>query len=245
MLWGDATGGPCVTQARAKGIALTLSTGAPGMDTIHRALDLAGLDQVAASDEPDCLRMINACKPDLVIADAGADPAQTAAFAQRIQSARLTQALPMLFVGSKGQTPADLVQISPDSTVSEAFIDLRALLRRERPTVLRDTRISKGFALDEQRFKITYGDSAHDLSKSELCLIGPFFDAPNAIFDRPTLERLAFNTATHATGNRQIEFYINKLRRVLKRDLGVDPLQLVRGAGYQLDASGAHGAAAP
>lgn len=232
MLWDNPDLQIVELHSDRRGLALALvSSGAlPG--TIRTALDLAGFDVLTVEGVDACLTDIALRKPDVVLydldtLDAGVD------FPQQVAQARVTETLPILAI-SENSALAQGPDLSASSTETEVFLKLRALLRRERPIALRGKRQSGPFVLDEPGFRLSCDGAQADISKTDLCLLGPFFDVRDAVFDRQSLECLSFASHARQPGNRSIDVYISRMRRHVRAQTGIDPLRSIRGIGYAL-----------
>lgn len=233
MLWDKADLEPVGLVSDKRGLALALTDCSNLIGTLSRALDLARFDVIPVDDEAACLAQITANKPDIVFVDERV-VVNASDFHSRVDQTRVTESLPLLPIRQKGQAGLSALTLHHDSAETEIFLKTRALLRRDRHVALRGDRRSGPFILDEPRFKLHFNDRSVDLSKIELCLLGPFFDLDHAVFDRDSLEQLAFSESARKVGTRIVDFKISRIRRRLKAQLGIDPLRSVRGVGYAL-----------
>lgn len=220
MLWDKSDVTPVRLVARRRGVAIALTTCRDLTDRIRSALDLACFDVISIESLSKCIAAIATEKPDIILLDARWS-ANLVALQTTIAQARVTESLPVL-------------PISPDSAQTEIFLKTRAVLRHERPGALRGQRQSGSLLLDEPRFKLSLAEKSVDLSKPDLCLLGPFFDLEDAVWDRQSIERLLFDGAHRKAGSRIVDFQISRMRRRVKACIGVDPLRSVRGVGYAL-----------
>ena len=202
------------------------------------ALRCAGLSMTKARTKEDLLHRIGQAKPDLVVilgAQDGHDPASLLA---DINASRRTETMPVLFISEAGiqcaGAYANFDRIAPDSGVFETFLAVRALLRRERPWILQESRCYGALQLDEARFRLAYGQRTAALGKLDINILGPFFDAPGHVFDRRMLQRLAYEYGRWKKGSRLIDAGVCRTRGLLMEHLGFDPIQTVRGVGYRL-----------
>lgn len=233
MLWDKTALEPIRLVSQKRGLALALTQCSHLMDTLARAMDLARFDVIRVDDEAACLAQIATSKPDIVFVDERR-VVNTGHFHSRVNQARVTESLPLLPIRQKGNAGLSALSLHQDSLETEIFLKTRALLRHDRHVALRGDRRSGSFILEEPRFKLHFNDKSVDLSKIELCLLGPFFDIDDAVFDRDSLEQLAFPESARKVGSRIVDFKISRIRRRLKAQLGVDPLRSVRGVGYAL-----------
>lgn len=220
-----------ITQKRR--LALALTTSSCLVRKLRDAIEIAGFDLVAVKDVERCTAAISMEKPDIVFLDLRLVD-YTAEFKNRLAEARVTETLPILPIRPHICHDTRSMSLTPQSPKSEIFLKTRALLRRERPVALKGKRHNGPFVLDEPRFKLNYADKSADLSKPELCLLGPFFDVDEVVLDRRSLEILAFLQNDRKVGSRIVDFQISRMRRRLNSQLGTDPLRSVRGVGYTL-----------
>lgn len=233
MLWDKIDLEAVEIQSEKRSLALALTSCNELIGQLTSAMDLAGLDLVAVDHEETCLTAITRNKPDIVFADERLIE-NTTNFQDRVLLARVTESLPILPIKRVKLDEMSSLGINLQSPVIEIFLKARALLRMERPSALTSKRLRGAFVLDEPRFKLCFQDKSADLSKAELCLIGPFFDVGYGVLDRTLIEQLALSDDADKFVDRIVDFKISRMRRRLKVQLGIDPLQSVRGIGYAL-----------
>ena len=234
MHWVEPTGSPSRIRPVAEG-GRALAFLEDGQDhyILSRAVKLAGIETLTLFDFDILPDVVKNFRPDLIVTRASSLRVLQHCFVDKVQEIKHTETLPVLFLD------AGLEYFGENSfgvfdAVHFLFLRIRSLLRRERPSALSGIRREGGLVLNEAEFRLSFGEKSHDLTKSELCLIGPFFDSPETVFDRITLEHLAFDTNKYVSGNRQLDFHISRLRRSLRQSLDLDPLRAVRGRGYEL-----------
>ncbi len=197
---------------------------------IAQACDLAAINVLVAKNFDICLSHVAAYKPDLVLQDialTGTWPD----FINHVAKQRVTPSLPVLdFVGE----PNTFLNLGPKSNTAEALLTIKGLLRRERPCALNDTRQVGEFSLDVASFKLFHATDWVGISKADLCILGPFFDVPDIVFDRCSLARLVFGSTGMCYSSRTIDAQVSRMRRYVNAHLGVDPIRSVRGVGYAL-----------
>jgi two-component system, OmpR family, phosphate regulon response regulator PhoB len=216
-------------QDRRRALMLWLSPDGPPA-AIAKACDLAAIDMVEARQIDAGLAAIALHRPDIVVSDLALTEACDS-FANRVAAQRTTETLPMLDYATQAGTGHALCRTT---SVTHAFLTIRAQLRRERPCALKGMRQAGPFQLDEPGFKLRHGTACAGLSKSDLCILGPFFDVADVVFDRISLERLSFARDEKDRKSRSIDAHVSRMRRHVKAQLGVDPLRSVRGIGYAL-----------
>lgn len=233
MLWDRKDLEAVETVTEKRGLALAITRCADLSCKLRIAMDLTSFDLIEAGDIEICLVAVTTRKPDIVFLDRRL-VANFADFQSRLAQARVTENLPVLPILQDDATEGRSLSLGTQSEVAEIFLKTRAIIRRERPIALRGIRRSGSLILDEHRFKLFFDDRNADLNKIELCLLGPFFDVDNAVLDRQSLEKLAFDGSERKVGTRIVDFQVSRMRRRVKARLGIDPLRSVRGIGYAL-----------
>ncbi|MFK5926630.1 MAG: response regulator transcription factor [Desulfuromusa sp.] len=111
---------------------------------------------------------------------------------------------------------------------------VKAILRRTQPASTLATRILKfgQLQLDPEKYKVTLGQKAINLTTSEYKLLHTLMASPGRVFSRAELLR-KFYKQEEAVIERVIDVHINKLRQKIE----VDPsnptiIETVRGFGY-------------
>ncbi|MFO8175525.1 MAG: Ig-like domain-containing protein [Longimicrobiales bacterium] len=196
--------------AACVGRVLVLEATAGLPPAVAAAIGLSGLSWNTVTDPARCLSVVPLEKPDLVLIVAEAWTPDWAGFAQQLDTRRVTETLPLLFVVQRVDAAAPLAQVPQDSPSAEAFLSIRSLIRRERPALLRQMRQAGSFVLDEEQFRIHRGDRSAVLSKVDACLFGPFFDVKDAVFERPVLATLTFG---HRRGTQRPKWHLGRLGR--------------------------------
>ena len=233
MLWDNTGVEPIELVADRRGVAFALTACARLAGHLRSALDLASFDVIVLTDVETCRAAIATGRPDIIFLD---ERMATNAVDLRtvLAQSRVTESLPVLPISPDGPDDGLTFALTTKSNEIEIFLKTRAILRRERSTALSGKRLGGAFVLDEPRFKLFFADRCADLSKTDLCLLGPFFDVKNTVLDRQSLERLVFETHDRKAGSRIVDFQISRMRRRVKAQLGIDPLRSVRGIGYAL-----------
>lgn len=197
---------------------------------IANACDMAAIDVLAAKHLDRCLWHIAKHKPDILLQDVSLT-ATWPAFINKALDTRVTLTLPILdFVVD----PITYLALGPESGTIEALLAIKGLLRRERPGLINKVHDAGNFILDESSFKLSCGENWVGINKTDLCTLGPLFDAPDTVFDRQSLARLVCGTAYNYNVMRTIDAQVSRTRRHVTAHLGIDPIRAVRGVGYTL-----------
>lgn len=233
MLWDNTDLEVIATDTDKHGLALVLVPYQGLSEQMVEALAMVGLAVEQTHDVATCLTAISRKKPDILIYD-GAVASATSGFRDKVEKVRVTETLPMLELSPKAESCANFQRLTPLVRQTEAFLKIRALLRRERPSALTGQRHQGSLVLDEPGFKLCAGTACADISKTDLCILGPFFDVKASVLDRHSLACLAFGAVDWQSDNRTVDAYISRLRRNVRDQIGLDPLRSVRGLGYAL-----------
>jgi two-component system phosphate regulon response regulator PhoB len=233
MLWDKSGVEPVRLVSEKRGVAFALTTCQSLVERLIVALDLACIDVISFQKADKCAAAIASEKPDIVLLDERVEM-NTIDLQAKLSDARVTETLPILPIRSGSFEDTLSFSLSTHSDTVEIFLKVRALLRRERPAALRGRRQHGSLTLDEPRFKLFVAEESADLSKTDLCLLGPFFDVQNGKLDRLSLEQLVFDASDRRVGSRIVDSQICRLRRGLKTRLSIDPIRSVRGVGYAL-----------
>ncbi len=235
MLWDKQNLEPVELTPDRCGLALALALRGDLPAGLRQGVDRAGFDLVGIDAIETCLTLVQTEKPDAVFFDETLVKG-TPGFRDRLARARATETLPVMPIRPADDRNDTALALTPRSGEIEVFLKTRALLRRARPSALRGKRHIGRYVLDESGFKVSIGDRCALLSKTDLCILGPFFDIRNGVYDRRSLECLAFAGNDWKRGSRSIDAHISRVRRHVRNQIRIDPLRPVRGIGYALRA---------
>jgi two-component system OmpR family response regulator len=208
---------------------------------LRRGLSEQGIAVDATDRGEDALWMAGSTPYDAVVLDVmlpGIDGFETC---RRLRDERVWT--PVLMLTARGEVEdrvagldggADDYLVKPFA-FEELLARLRALARREpkeRPAVLRvgDLR------LDPAKRRAYRGDTAIDLSATELRLLEAFMRRPGQVLTRLDLLEAGWDMDYDNRSN-VIAVYVGYLRNKIDRPFGRSDLETVRGAGYRLRAS--------
>ena len=206
---------------------------------LSNALEFAGFEVLRVPEAGTLFSKVQSEKPDLVVI-CPLIPADTDSkdLLKGIEAACATETLPVLFQSDhviSWRGSHIICDTMPEVTnFAGTFLLSRGLVRRTRPWSLNEIRRFGDIELCEADFRIRCSGRCSPLGKLEFNILGALFDAPDCVFDRQTLLRLACGRNEVNNGTRLIDVRLCALRKLLKNALQFDPIKTVRGAGYQL-----------
>lgn len=201
---------------------------------VQRGLENAGYQVVTASDGVDGLVMAQTSDVELVILDLGLPGLPGEEVLRRLRRRR--PSVPVIVLTAKDAVSdrvANLDAGADDYTVkpfslNELLARVRARLRtsgQERGDVL----AAGGVTLDLGGHVAHVDGAAITLSAREFALLAVFIRHPGRVFSRPQLLDLVWGYDFEGASN-VVEVYVSQLRR----KLGANRIQTVRGVGYRL-----------
>jgi two-component system phosphate regulon response regulator PhoB len=119
-----------------------------------------------------------------------------------------------------------------------AFVELlarvRALLRRANPERVASVLAIGDIELDREKKRVSRGGRAIDLGPTEFRLLEFLMERPGRVFTREQLLDGVWGSEIYID-ERTVDVHVGRLRKVINRGQGADPIRTVRGAGYAFD----------
>lgn len=206
-------------------------------DTLIYALRTEGFEPTWCDLGGKALEAVRASEPALVILDVGLP--DLSGF-EVCRSLRTFSEVPILFLTARGDEVDRIVglEIGADDYVTKPFSP-REVAARVR-TILRRTRSAparKGFQVDAETRRITYGGHLLDLTRFEYDLLSTLLAHPGRIFTRVELMESVW-ASSEETQDRTVDTHIKTLRAKIRAVAPeADPIQTHRGVGYSVDAA--------
>ncbi len=206
---------------------------------IQDALTREGFDVICAANGEAGLKMSQAAKPDLILADVMMPKMDGF---EMVRLIRLTSPdVPVLFLTAR--TALDDVvkgfQLGANDYIRKPFqlleliVRIKALLKRSGRKAPEDTKLIIGdSSLDFASQRLTIHDVTIDLSHTEAVILDEMFRHPNEVVEAKTLMYRIWQNDDYNNLNR-LHGFIYKLRRYLAKSDALELLN-IRGIGYKL-----------
>jgi DNA-binding response OmpR family regulator len=231
------SGGPR-TQARTDGTEVLLVTSDnPLQDDARAGLAARGFSVTTAVDGASAIRSLRACRVDLVLLDLVLPDVDGIALLGAIRAARPHLPVIALTASSDEDRRIDGLVRGADDCVGMPFsipeltarMEVRLRSRERGETVVEAGPLS----LDVSRNRATVGDRVVSLSPREGSLLAAFLRHAGEVLTRESLLRLVWELEFDPHSN-IVDVYVAALRR----KLGPQLIETVRGRGYRLRVSG-------
>lgn len=199
---------------------------------LARQLERDGYRVDHAADGEDGLFQAQEYPVDLVIVDLGLPRLSGLAVVQRLRCAE--QIMPILILTARGSWQDKVVGLeagADDYLVKPFDLDelaarIRAILRR-RAGRAEPLQRHRGVEFNPATREVTRDGIALQLTARELALLRAFMDRPGAVLSKGQIEEKLYGWGDEVESN-TVEVYIHALRK----KLGADFIQNVRGVGY-------------
>lgn len=211
------------------------------VETVSYNLRMENYDTVWAENAEQCLDLVRAEKPDLVLLDVMLPSANGFDVCRRI---RQMSDVPVIMLTAKAEETDRVVglEIGADDYVTKPF-SMRELMARVK-SVLRRRTPSNGLGgdsllrvgnlvIDQQRHEATIDNNSIELSRKEFELLFYFVSHPNRTISRDTLLDEVWGKDM-CVGERTVDVHVRWLREKIEADPSTPRrLLTVRGVGYQ------------
>jgi DNA-binding response OmpR family regulator len=205
---------------------------------VRTLLERAGIHTYEANDGEEGLKKFFKHRPSLVVLDIAMPVMDGYQALSRIRS---MSDVPVLMLTARGQELEKVqgLRSGADDYVTKPFgrqefvARVEALLRRgsddsdTETEILSDSLITIDFA----RAEVIVAGSQVQLTPLEFRLLTAFARNPNQVLSSDQLLELVWGSA--GASRDQVKLYVGYVRRKLREDAGVEPIETVRGFGYR------------
>ncbi len=200
-----------------------------------------GYSVVTAENGDEALLYIRDEQPDLVVLDWMLPNVSGIEVCRQIKKDISLAKTPVIMLSARSEeddrvrgleTGADDYIVKPYS-VAELLARIRTQLRRTRPAALGVQLIYDDIIVDVEQHKVTRSGTLLKLGPTEYRLLSTFMERPGRVWSREQLLDRVWGRDIFVD-TRTVDVHVGRLRKVLTRNGGDDPLRTVRGAGYAL-----------
>jgi two-component system phosphate regulon response regulator PhoB len=162
---------------------------------------------------------------------------------RHIRGSGSTAGLPVLMLTARGEeadrvrglaTGADDYVVKPFSP-AELVARVKALLRRAAPAQAEDRLTVADVEMDRIGHRVTRSGRDIDLGPTEYRLLEALMTSDGRVLTRDQLRSRVWGSAVDVD-ERTVDVHIGRLRKAIVRNGESDPIQTVRGSGYQMGA---------
>lgn len=204
-------------------------------------LEAEGFRVTRAENGEEGLLCVAEDPPDVMVLDWMMPHLSGIEVCRRLKLKPETRAIPIIMLSARSEevdkvrgleTGADDYVVKPYS-VSELMARVRTQLRRVRPATVGQILTYGDIVLDAETHRVTRNDQALKLGPTEFRLLATFMEKPGRVWSRDMLLDRVWGREIYVD-TRTVDVHVGRLRKVLTKNGGDDPVRTVRGAGYAL-----------
>ena len=216
------------------------------IELLRYNISKAGFDTLLARDGQEAIRMTEEHEPDLVVLDWMMPEASGIDVCRELRKRTETRFLPIIMVSARGEESDRSLGLDSgaDDYISKPFSPrelvarINALLRRARPSLLRDKLEFAGLSLNPDTMRVARDGQEIHLGPKEFRLLSVLMERPERVYSREQLLDLVWGHGVYVEG-RTVDVHMSRLRRALNQaPQGQAPrpdiIRTVRGTGYAL-----------
>jgi two-component system, OmpR family, phosphate regulon response regulator PhoB len=205
-------------------------------------LEAEGYEVEAAGRGDEAEVKLKESPPDLLVLDWMLPGLSGIELCRRLRARPETERLPIIMLTARGEeserlrglsTGADDYIVKPFS-VPELIARIQALLRRARPERIANVLSAGEVELDRERRRVFRSGRELSLGPTEFRLLEFFMQSPGRVFSREQLLDGVWGRDVYID-ERTVDVHVGRLRKILNRGRGADPIRTVRGSGYAFD----------
>lgn len=206
----------------------------PIQSVLKELLTDAGYEAVTASDGAEALELFQRDRYDLVLLDIMMPRLDGYGVCRAI---RETDGTPVVMLTALDEEEAQIkaFELQADDYITKPFsvrlvlLRIEAVLRRASENAASSVLCWGKIRLDTDAMEVSVGDKPISLTRIEYELLRLFMEHPGRVFTRENLLNMVWGY-DYMGDEKAVNIHIMNLRR----KLGVDPIETIRGVGYRL-----------
>ncbi len=206
-------------------------------------IEKAGYEVMVAENGRQAIEAVEDYQPDLVILDWMMPEASGIDVCRELRARPETRLVPIIMLSARGEEGDRSLGLDSgaDDYVSKPFSPrelvsrINALLRRARPSLMRNVLDFQGLELNPETMRVTRDGEAIHLGSKEYQLLSVLMERPERVFSREQLLDRVWGRGVYVD-ERTVDVHMSRLRRAINGAKGNKPdmIRTVRGAGYAL-----------
>jgi two-component system, OmpR family, phosphate regulon response regulator PhoB len=205
-------------------------------------LEAEGFDVDVAYSAEDAKVQIDEQVPDLLVLDWMLPGLSGIELCRRLRANKKTTDIPILMLTARGEedervrgldTGADDYMVKPFS-VPELMARIKALFRRVNPDIVSNVLVAGEIELHRLTHRLYRAGEPLELGPTEFRLLEYLMQSPGRVRTRAQLLDVVWGRDIYVE-ERTVDVHVGRLRKVLNRNSGRDPIRTVRGTGYAFD----------
>ena len=216
------------------------------LELLRYNINKAGFETLLARDGREAIEMAEEHAPDIVVLDWMMPEASGIDVCRELRARADTRYMPIIIVSARAEegdralgldSGADDYVPKPFSP-RELVARIKALLRRTRPSLLKDEISFAGVTLNPDTMRVERDGVQIHLGPKEFRLLSVLIERPERVFSREQLLDLVWGHGVYVEG-RTVDVHMSRLRRALIKvpdgaPAPPDLVRTVRGTGYSL-----------
>lgn len=204
-------------------------------------IEAEGFRVSRAENGDEALLLVDEETPDLIVLDWMLPSVSGIEICRQLKARPETRDVPVIMLSARSEevdrvrgleTGADDYMVKPYS-VAELLARIRTQLRRTRPSAVGQVLTFDDIELDAETHRVRRADKPLKLGPTEFRLLSTFMEKPGRVWSREQLLDRVWGRDIYVD-TRTVDVHIGRLRKVLTKHGGPDPVRTVRGAGYAL-----------
>ena len=216
------------------------------LELLRYNINKAGFETLLARDGREAIEMAEEHAPDIVVLDWMMPEASGIDVCRELRARADTGYMPIIIVSARAEEGDRALGLDSgaDDYVSKPFSPrelvarIKALLRRTRPSLLKDEISFAGVTLNPDTMRVERDGVQIHLGPKEFRLLSVLIERPERVFSREQLLDLVWGHGVYVEG-RTVDVHMSRLRRALIKvpdgaPAPPDLVRTVRGTGYSL-----------